>query len=225
MKRRFKWEGREFWPAINGNICGGDVRTILGAFLGFCLAAGAAADSLWPSGSQNTGSSASLVSDQRALSVGDLVTIQIVENATATQATSIQTQKQANVSGGAGLGSWNNNTSMPLQGYGAGAQESMAGSGSSARSGNLVATISARVVNVLHNGNLYIEGRKTIQVNDEKQHIFISGIIRPKDVGPSNMVVSSNISDAQIRYEGRGPLSEKSRAGIFTRILDWLGLF
>jgi flagellar L-ring protein precursor FlgH len=201
------------------------VKTIFLWVLTLTMSAGVKADSLWPSGSQNQGNSGSLVSDQRALSVGDLVTIQIVENSTADVNSSIQTQKEANVAGGAGLGSWNNGSAMPLQGYGVGAQEHMAGGGKSARSGKLVAVVSARVVNVLHNGNLYIEGRKTIQVNDEKQHIFISGIIRPKDVGPSNMVVSSSISDAQIRYEGRGPLSEKSRAGVFTRILDWLGLF
>jgi flagellar L-ring protein FlgH len=198
----------------------------LGLMIGFLLIANiAVADSLWPAGSQNSGNSGSVVSDQRALTVGDLVTIQIVENSSAEQNTSSQMQKEANVAANAGLGTWNKSTAMPMQGWGAGAQEHMAGGGSSARSGKLVAVVSARVVNVLHNGNLYIEGRKTIQVNDEKQHIFISGIIRPKDVGPSNTVVSSNISDAQIRYEGRGPLTEKSRAGVFTRLLDWLGLF
>ena len=187
------------------------------------LAVGARADSVWSGGVANQGNNGSLVSDQRALQVGDLVTVQILENAQAQSNAQTDTQKNANVSGAAGLGSWGPN-SFPIQGYGAGAQENSSGGGSSSRSGKLTATISARVVSVLANGNLYIEGRRTVQVNEEQENILLKGIIRPRDVGPSNTVPSSAISDAQIRYEGHGPLSEKAKVGVFTRILDWLGL-
>lgn len=188
------------------------------------IAASAAwADSIWPGGQADQGNNSSLTADQRALTVGDLVTVQVVENAVATQSANTNTKKEANVSGGAGLGSWGTG-SIPLQSYGAGAQENSSGGGTSNRSGKLVTTLSARVVNVLPNGNLFIEGRRTVQVNDEKQNIVLSGIIRPRDVSPNNMIMSSAISDAQIKYEGKGPLSEKARAGVFSRILDWLGL-
>jgi flagellar L-ring protein precursor FlgH len=181
------------------------------------------ADSIWPGGQASQGNNASLTADQKALSVGDLVMVRVSENAEAQQVAKTDTQKEANVSGGAGLGSWGANT-LPLQSYGAGAQENASGGGTSTRSGKLVAALSARVVNVLPTGNLYIEARRTIQVNDEKQNIVLSGIIRPRDVGPDNSISSAAISDAQIRYEGKGPLSEKSHLGVFSRILDWLGL-
>jgi flagellar L-ring protein precursor FlgH len=148
-----------------------------------------------------------------------------VEAATAQQSSSVKTGKQASVSGGAGLGSWSKNSGNPITSYGAGGQESFDGGGSAARSGKLVATLSARVINVLDSGNLLIEGRRTIKLNDERQNIFVRGVIRPKDVGRNNVVSSAAISDAQIVYEGKGPLSEKSRPGVFTRLLDWLGIF
>jgi flagellar L-ring protein precursor FlgH len=197
------------------------------ALLLVCAASGLHADSIWPQGYRTQGNNASLVSDQRALEVGDLVTVQVSENASASQAVNTQTQKQASVAGNAGLGSWTSapGSQMPISSYGAGAVESSQGGGNSSRSGNLVTTLSARVVSVLPNGNLYIEGRRVIKINDDKQNIFLSGIIRPRDVGPNNTISSSVISDAQIRYEGKGPLAEKSTPGIFTRVLDWIGIF
>jgi flagellar L-ring protein precursor FlgH len=114
---------------------------------------------------------------------------------------------------------------MPIMSYGAGGQESFDGGGQSARSGSLVTVLSARVIQVLDSGNLLIEGRRSMTLNDEKQHIYVKGVIRPKDVGKNNVVLSSSMSDAQIVFDGRGSLSEKSKSGVFTRLLDWLGLF
>jgi len=186
---------------------------------------GLKADSTWPGGSSDFGNTANLVTDNRALKVGDIVTVQIIESATATQSTSVKTAKQASVSGGAGQGSWSKNGSSPITQFGAGGQESFDGGGASARSGKLVTTLSARVINVLDSGNLVIEGRRSLKLNDEKQQIYVKGVVRPKDVGRNNTVNSYAISDAQIVFEGRGPLSEKSRAGVFTRLLDWMGIF
>jgi flagellar L-ring protein precursor FlgH len=202
------------------------MRFLTALFL-VCAASGLNADSIWPDGYRTQGNNASLVSDQRALEVGDLVTVEVSENATATQAVNTQTQKQASVGGNAGLGSWTSNpgSSLPMNSYGAGAVESSQGGGNSSRSGQFVTTLSARVVSVLPNGNLYIEGRRVIKINDDKQNIYLAGIIRPRDVGPNNTISSSVISDAQIRYEGKGPMAEKASPGIFTRVLDWLGIF
>lgn len=185
----------------------------------------ASADSLWPNGAAgnvSNANSANMITDRRALKIGDLVTVRIIEQASAQQDTNMKTQKQASVAGSAGLGSWNNSGTAPIQGYGAGANESFNGGGSSARSGKIVTTLTARVVSLLDSGNLVIEGRRSLKINDEKQHIYVRGVIRPGDVGRDNSIASTSISDAQIMYEGKGPLSEKSKPGFFTRILDWL---
>lgn len=194
-----------------------------------CLALGASpalrADSLWPGGSSDYGNASNSVSDNRALKVGDIVTVQIIESATAEQANTMKTGKQASVSGGAGQGSWSKNSGNPLTSWGAGGQESFDGGGQASKSGKLVTTLSARVVSVLESGNLVIEGRRSLKLNEEKQNIYVKGVIRPKDVGRNNMVTSAMISDAQIVYEGKGPLTEKAHAGFFTRFLDWMGIF
>jgi flagellar L-ring protein precursor FlgH len=189
------------------------------------VAAGASADSIWPGGGSDFGNASNLVTDSRALKVGDIVTVQIAEQATASQASSQTNKKQSSVSGGAGLGSFSTNGGMPIMSYGAGGQESFDGGGEAARSGSLVTVLSARVIQVLDSGNLLIEGRRSMTLNDEKQHIYVRGVIRPKDVGKNNVVLSSAMSDAQIVFDGRGSLSEKSKSGVFTRLLDWLGLF
>ncbi|MES2200941.1 MAG: flagellar basal body L-ring protein FlgH [candidate division FCPU426 bacterium] len=182
------------------------------------------ADSLWPGGQANAGNTSNMMTDRRALKIGDLVTVRIVEQATAEQHSNLSTNKQASISGGAGLGSWTKG-SMPVSSYGAGGQENFDGGGSSSRGGRILTTLTARVINMLDSGNLVIEGRRSLKINDEKQHIYVRGVIRPADVGRDNTVLSSAISDAQIMYEGKGVISEKSRPGFFTRLLDWLWIF
>lgn len=198
---------------------------ILALLTAFTLAASLGADSLWPGGQANNGNTASLITDRRALKIGDLVTIKIIEAATATQSTSMKTNKETAVGGGAGLGSWRRGSGVPIQSYGAGGSESFEGGGTSGRSGKLITTLTARVVSVLDSGNLVVEGRRSLKINDEKQHIYVRGVLRAGDIGKDNSVYSSALSDAQILYEGKGPLSEKSRPGFFSRLLDWLWIF
>ncbi len=194
-------------------------------FISLNFASASRAESLWPGGSGDVSNTPSMISDNRALKVGDLVTVQIIESASAQQSTTLQTSKEASVSGGAGPGSWSKNGGVPVQSFGAGAATHFDGGGQSARSGRIVTTLSARVVSVMDSGNLVIEGRRSLKINEEQQNIYLRGLIRPVDVGRNNTILSSAISDAQIIYEGKGPISEKSRSGVFTRVLDWLGIF
>ena len=204
------------------------VQTTTKLFLGLalaCAAAGAGADSIWPGGGADFGNVSNGISDNRALKVGDIVTIEINESATATQSSQVSTNKQATVAGGAGPGFFTPNQGMPISSFGAGGEEGFDGGGTNANSGALITTLSARIIAVLDSGNLVIQGQRSVKINDEKQNIFIRGVIRPKDVDRNNTVSSSVISDEQISYSGHGPLSEKSHPGFFTRLLDWLDIF
>ncbi len=192
---------------------------------GLLAAAPAGADSIWPGGASDYGNSSSPISDQRALRVGDIVTVSIHESATATQSSQVSTNKQETASGGAGFGFFYPNQGMPIGSFGAGGQESFDGGGSNTNSDTLITTLSARVIAVLDSGNLVIQGQRVIKINDQKQDIFIRGVIRPKDVNRDNTVPDSVISDLQITYSGRGPVGEKAHPGIFTRFVDWLGIF
>jgi flagellar L-ring protein precursor FlgH len=94
------------------------------------------------------------------------------------------------------------------------------GTGSTGREETMTAAITARVLEVLPNGYLYIQGRRQIRVNNEVQHMVLSGIIRPVDISTDNTILSSFISDARIEYTGSGPVSDKQRPGWGTRIID-----
>lgn len=78
---------------------------------------------------------------------------------------------------------------------------------------------------MLPNGNLVINGNRMITVNDEKQILEISGIVRPEDLSADNTVLSSLVADAQIKYAGKGAVSEKARLGFISRLLSMMRVF
>ena len=78
---------------------------------------------------------------------------------------------------------------------------------------------------VFPNGNLYIEGKKEIIINNERQYIILSGVIRPEDIQTDNSITSDLIADARIEYSGRGVLADKQRPGWAGRILDYVWPF
>src|SRR5690606_2241723 len=172
----------------------------------------AGATSLWSEGD-------SLFSDRKARRVGDLVTIIIVERAQATQSTATQAGQDAALQ----LGPISLADIVPvIPPISASGSDSNAARGSTTRGGSLNARMTAQVVDVLPNGNLLIEGRQTIIVNEEEQIIVVSGIVRPQDIAPDNTVLSTFIADATITYSGTGPIAEKQKPVLLTRLLNWL---
>ncbi|MEO1267191.1 MAG: flagellar basal body L-ring protein FlgH [Myxococcota bacterium] len=99
------------------------------------------------------------------------------------------------------------------------------GEGSTKREGSLEATVTAHVREVLPNGNLFIEGTKTILVNSEEQYFYISGVIRPVDVLKDNTISSDLISEAQVEFSGQGVITDVSEPGWFARMFGWLWPF
>ncbi|HEY4743943.1 MAG TPA: flagellar basal body L-ring protein FlgH [Desulfuromonadaceae bacterium] len=94
------------------------------------------------------------------------------------------------------------------------------GSGSTSRQENLTATISAKVIDVLPNGNLLLEGRRNVKVNNEDQEIILQGVIRPRDIGTDNTVNSIYVADAKISYSGKGIISDRQSPGWLMNIID-----
>jgi flagellar L-ring protein precursor FlgH len=173
--------------------------------------------SIWYSA--GAGNVYSLYTDHRAMRKDDLLTVLIVENAKAGSQSSTNTNKKNsfgvdNVRGSGSLGF--------IPGFGASGSASVGydGEGGTRREGNLVATVSARVTQVLDNGNLVIQGDKVVAINDEKEIIKISGVVRPQDIESDNTIYSYNISDAQITYSGKGVANTGRRPGIFARLLN-----
>lgn len=192
------------------------LRWVIGV-VAVCMAARLAlAESLWPSGGD------SLYKDKKAFKVGDVLTVNILEQASASHQTNTQAKKTSST--GITWGS-QRSTLLPFQDLGVTGNENFQGGGRSTRAGDLTGRITVRVIDVLPNGNLVINGNRTITVNDEKQVMEITGIVRPEDVTAENSVLSSLVADAQIRYTGRGAVTEKAKLGLISRLLSMLFAF
>ena len=180
--------------------------------------------SLWPGENSRN----SLFVDNKARYVNDIVTIIIDESSSgqnkASTNSSRDTKTDAGISGLFGIDTsiLKANPSMGASlSVGGTAANSLKGTGDTSRGGTLQARITAKVVRALDNGNLLLEGRRQLTLNEEDQYIVITGIVRPEDITADNLVSSSQIADARIVYTGNGVLHDKQRPGWLTRILDW----
>lgn len=174
----------------------------------------------------------SLFVDRKARGIGDIVTIIISESSTGNNKAGTDTSRDSSTTAqiDALLGietsilKRNENMGGEIK-VGGSSANSLKGAGNTSRGNNLVARITARVIRVLDNGNLMIEGRRQVTVNAEDQFLIISGIIRPDDITSDNMIASQYISDAQILYTGKGIVNDKLRPGWLTRVVDWVWPF
>ena len=162
----------------------------------------------------------SLFADRIARSVGDVLTVRIIENtsATAIAGTNTKSEFKAGLDGG-GTGALD---FIPLFGADGSAKSEHKGDGRTLRQGRLTGTVTASVVEVFPNGNLRIEGQKSVVINGERQLTILSGVIRPEDISPDNSVLSNMIADAEITFKGKGVLGNTERPGFIARIFDWL---
>jgi flagellar L-ring protein precursor FlgH len=88
---------------------------------------------------------------------------------------------------------------------------SLQGQGETSRETTLSTTISARVIEVLPNGYLVVEGLKQIVVNSEQQRVAVRGIVRPADVDSANQVASDRLANLEVRIEGKGVVQDSIR--------------
>jgi flagellar L-ring protein precursor FlgH len=77
----------------------------------------------------------------------------------------------------------------------------------------LQAAISARVVEVLPNGDMRLEGNKVVAINGERQILTIRGLVRVKDVSPNNQVLSTSIADMAVLFNGKGVVADANKPG------------
>jgi flagellar L-ring protein FlgH len=175
-----------------------------------CFGLPATAEDLYSHGSYDA-----LAADHRALRVGDNLTVVVTEITSSTTDARTTADKDGTVSGSANLHQRQQQGAFNLS-------ETFNGGGTIERSGKLLARLTVVVQSVENDGNLRVKGEQNIVVNGDKQKLIVEGRVRQQDVAADNTVMSSRLSDANIRYTGDGVLSEKQRQGLLTRILSWL---
>jgi len=159
---------------------------------------------------------APLTSGARAATVGDILTITLVEKTQALKSNSASTDRNASIGltpPPTGPLSFFKPSDVSMSGGG-----KFDGKGAAAQSNQLTGEISVTVAEVYPNGNLLVKGEKLLTLNRGDEHIRISGIVRPADVGFDNRVDSTRVADAHITYSGNGEIARASTQG-------WLGRF
>lgn len=189
---------------------------VLGASPAIC-----SGQSLWQDGASRT-----MFADKRASRVGDLITIVVQENTTANKDNQTSTSKKASMDAAitsflyspAASGLLTKGGTLPALKYNS--ANSFDGGGSIKNSEQIVAQVTVRVIDVLPNRNMLIEGTRETSFSGEKQNIVLRGIVRPEDVTANNTVFSYNVADAKIQIIGKGTIADSQRKGWFTKIWD-----
>lgn len=167
-----------------------------------------------------------LFADQKARTVGDIVTIKIAESSAATNKASTATDRSSSLS--ASVDAFFNAEKRfpanqpffnPFAKIAGGLDSDFEGNGTTKRSGDLNAYITALVTQVLPNGNLVVTGSREVLINNENQIIELTGVVRPRDISADNQVLSTYIADARISYSGTGVINERQKPGWLTSIV------
>lgn len=185
------------------------------------MAPAAHAQSLWH------GSAArSLVADKRATQVGDILSILIQESNTANRNNSTKTSKASNIDASLQTFLYGPAASKFLTKGGqlpalkTTAAQSFDGGGQINNSEKITARIAVRIIDVLPNGNLVIEGTRKVSFSGESQDAVLRGVVRAEDVMANNTIYSYNIAEATIKYVSTGTISDNQRKGWFTKVWE-----
>ena len=170
----------------------------------------------------------SLFGDHKAQNVGDIVTVLISEQSSATKEakttgdrTTSMTASIPNLFGLENSDEITEDAGLDMSNLvTADFNNSFEGDGSTSRKGQLTASLTTQVIDRYPNGNYKIRGGKEVMVNNEVQIIYLTGIIRPVDITAANTVDSNKILNARISYTGNGSVSDKQKPGWLMRTLD-----
>jgi flagellar L-ring protein precursor FlgH len=176
---------------------------------------GAVAGSGWMNG---------LMGDQRARNVNDLVTVQVLESMTATGAADSSLSKKGVATIGVpsifGLEGALPSSVSAADLVSAGTNTDFKGGGTTTRTGQLSAVITARVAEVLPNGDLVLEGVREVEINGDRQIVVLTGIARVADIGARNVLPSPAIGQLRIRYFGKGLMKDSLSPGWLVKFLN-----
>lgn len=172
----------------------------------------AAAGSLWHPGAPL----ADPARDVKAAQVDDLVTILVTERASAAAkgTTKASRKSSADHSVGALFGATQAAGRLANLAALSGSSD-LDGQGATTREAVLSTTLSARVVEVLPNGYLVVEGSKETMVNAERQWVTVRGVVRPYDIAPGNVVRSDRLAQLEVRINGKGVVGDAVRRPFF----------
>lgn len=192
----------------------------------------------------DTASGSFLFFDRKARGVGDLITVLVVEDFSATGSAATRLGKGSSIDATAssdigftdlyqkvahwffGLLGADPGSTLPagtdVNTLSSGFQNDFDGDGVTSRAGSFTGVVTCRVLDVLPRGVFHVRGRRSIIVNHEEQVLTVEGLVRREDIGINNTVLSSNLGEARLAFDGRGVIDDKQRPSLVARMMDWL---
>lgn len=162
----------------------------------------------------------------RARHPGDILTVILVERTDAQQNTTTTQKKndQEKIINTAFLGRPISLGSGYSMDFDLNNQRNFTGQGNSVQNNKLTGNISVTVAKVLANGNMIVQGEKWVRINQAREFVQLSGIVRPQDIKADNSISSDRVANARISYGGTGQINNTNAQGWLARIL-WGPLF
>lgn len=168
------------------------------------------------------GQGLALFQDQKARSVGDLLTVLLVEatDAKTTSATSTSKNNSTDIAAPRIFGRPVTVKGVPVLSAAMESEHAFSGAGASSQSNKLSGSVTVSVIERLPGGMLRVRGGKTLNINQGEEYVRIEGLVRPADIAPDNTVLSSRVADARIAYGDNGALGESNEKGWLARFFS-----
>jgi len=163
-----------------------------------------------------------LFADLKARRVGDVLTITLNESTTANKNAVTKTTKttSAITSGPTLFGKSITTKGVPIFNTNLNGADAFDGEGQSSQSNSLAGSLTVTVIDVQANGNLVVQGDKTLKLNQGDEFVHISGVIRTADIQGNNTVTSDKLADAKISYSGKGVMDSANTMGWLARFFN-----
>jgi flagellar L-ring protein precursor FlgH len=169
-----------------------------------------------------TGQQMELFADLKARRVGDVLTIRLTETTSASKSAVTKTSKTTSVNntGPTLFGKTYTAGGVPLGTVTLAGADAFDGEGQSTQGNSLAGSLTVTVMEVQPNGNLVVQGDKTLKLNQGDEFVHVSGIVRTTDIATDNSVTSDRVADAHISYSGKGVIDSSNRMGWLARFFN-----
>jgi flagellar L-ring protein precursor FlgH len=163
------------------------------------------------------------IANKTARRPGDLITVLISENQDVSNQETSDIKRETSLDYALLNFDIKDNAFNPLPAIQGEGEDELKGTANYKKKGEFTARVTAIVVDVLPNGNLVLNGRREIRIDQETKVLEITGVVRRYDVKPDNTVQSELVADARVSYAGEGPLTDATnRRGIGKAIFDFI---
>jgi flagellar L-ring protein precursor FlgH len=163
-----------------------------------------------------------LFADLKARRVGEVLTIRLTATTSASKSAVTKTAKTTTVNntGPTIFGKTITASGVPIFTTTLAGADAFDGEGSSTQANSLAGSLTVTVMEVQSNGNLVVQGDKTLKLNQGDEFVHVSGVVRRADIATDNTVTSDKVADAHISYSGKGVINSSNSMGWLARFFN-----